>query len=327
MNDWAPGYYTEVPWTLEPLAGRAEVTIYKRAAASVKELVGWLSNTYATIDIRARSIFDAELLASLPNLRVLVIRGTTAPRVDTDAATRRGILICNTPYQSTTAVAEFALGLLLAAMRRIPLQDRHMQQGEWRVARGALLRGKTLGVIGLGMIGQEMCRLGQALGMHVLGWSPTFDPVRAATCNADLVELDTLLRNAHAVSLHLRLSARTRQILGRRELALLRDGAIFVNTARGALLDEAALIDELRRGRLIAALDTFTQEPLPADHPLLGLDNVLLTPHAAWATDEVVADRARVPIENVVAALAGHPRNVMNPAALEHPNWQKVLTQ
>ena len=317
LNDVEPGYYAEFPGTLEPLAGRAEVTIQTREAESADELADWLAGAWAAIDIRARSTFDAALLARLPDLRVIAIRGTTAPLVDLAEASRRGVLVCNTPYQSTEAVSEYALALLLAAVRRIPAMDAQLRRGEWRSIRGFLIAGKTLGVIGLGMIGQAMSRLGRAVGMRVLVWSPTADPTRAAGCGGEMVDLDTLLRTSDAVSLHLRLSDTTRGIIGRRELGLLKDGAIFVNTARAGLLDEEALVEELRSGRIVGALDVFFTEPLPPDHPLLGLDNVILTPHAGWATDEVREQRARVPVENVLAALAGQPQNVMNPAALK----------
>ena len=316
LNDVPLGYYAEFPHTLEPLAGRADVTIQTREAGSADELADWLTGAWAAIDIRARSTFDAALLARLPDLRVIAIRGTTAPLVDLAEASRRGVLVCNTPYQSTEAVSEYALALLLAAVRRIPAMDAQLRRGEWRSIRGFLIAGKTLGVIGLGMIGQAMARLGRAVGMRVLVWSPTADPARAAACGGEMTDLDTLLRTSDAVTLHLRLSDTTRGIIGRRELALLKDGAIFVNTARAGLLDEAALVEELRSGRIVGALDVFSQEPLPPDHPLLGLDNVILTPHAGWATDEVREQRARVPVENVLAALSGQPRNVMNPAAL-----------
>jgi D-3-phosphoglycerate dehydrogenase len=261
-------------------------------------------------------------MTALPDLRVIVVRGTTAPRVDIEQATSQGVLVCNTPYQSTEAVSEYALALLLAAVRRIPAMDARLRRGEWRSTRGFTLAGKTLGVIGLGMIGQAMCRLGRALDMRVVGWSPTLDPARAADCGCELVDLDALLRTSHAVSLHLRLSPTTQGIIGRRELGMLTDGAIFVNTARGRLVDEAALIDELRSGRIVGALDVFADEPMGSDHPLLGLDNVIVTPHAAWATDEVRDSRARVPVDNVLAALEGRPQNVMNPAVLEHPAWR-----
>jgi phosphogluconate 2-dehydrogenase len=133
-----------------------------------------------------------------------------------------------------------------------------------------------------------------------------------------------LLRTSDAVSLHLRLSDRTQGVIGRRELALLKDGAIFVNTARGKLVDETALIDELCSGRIFGALDVFADEPIHSDHPLLARENVILTPHAGWATDEVRDSRAQVPVDNVVAALRGHPQNVLNLAALDHPTWQPV---
>lgn len=324
LNDLPPGYYAELPHLLDPLHARAEVQIFNREASSPDELADWLAGASAAIDIRALSRFDAALLERLPALRALVIRGTTAPLVDLEAAGRLGVAVSNTPYQSTEAVSEFALALLFAATRHIPTMHQRLQRGEWREERGFLLRGKTLGVIGLGEIGQAMARLGRAIGMRVLVWSPTWDPARAESCGGELVDLDTLLRTSDAVSLHLRLSDRTRGMIGRRELALLKDGAVLVNTARAGVTDEQALIEELRSGRICGALDVFGQEPIPPDHPLLGLENVILTPHAGWATREVYESRSRVPVELVLAALDGRPLNVMNPAALGHPAWRAL---
>jgi len=321
LNDFPPGYYTKFPHTLVPLSDCADIQIYNREAESTDELVDRLSAAFAAIDIRARSHFDASVFERLPMLRVLVVRGTTAPRVDLDAASRSGVIVCNTPYQSTVSVSEFAIGLLFAAARHIPLMHDRLQRGEWQHELGFQISGKTLGVVGLGMIGQATARLGRALGMRVLVWSPTRDESRAASCGGELADLDDLLRTVDAVSLHLRLSSTTRGMIGKRELSLIKDGAILINTARSGILDEQALIDELRSGRIIGAIDVFGKEPIPSDHPLLGLDNVIVTPHAGFACREVVENRARVPISLVQAAIAGRPENVMNPAALEHQAW------
>ena len=274
------------------------------------------------IDIRARSEFGGALFDRLPDLRVVSIRGTTAPLVDEDEATERGILVCNTPYQSSNAVAEMAMALLMAANRRITVMHNRVQAGTWKGERGIELKGKTLGVIGLGMIGQIMCRLGAGVGMRVIAWSPTWDPARAAGCGAELMRtLDELLPASDAISLHLRLSDSSRGTLGKREFSLLKDGAIIVNTARAGLYDEGALIDELKSGRLIAGLDVFAQEPVPLDHPLKGLDNVIMTPHSGANTQEVAEERGRTPAENIEGALNGTPVNVLNVDTLKHSNW------
>lgn len=324
LNDRPPGYYAEHPHTLEPLTQRAHVRVFDREAGTPDELVGWLAEAWAAIDTRALSRLDAAVLERLPSLRVLVVRGTTAPLVDVKAASRLGVAVCNTPYQSTESVSEFAIALLLSAARHIPLMHLRLQRGEWRDRLGFQIAGSTLGVVGLGMIGQATARLGRALGMRVLVWSQTNDPERIAACGGEGTDLDSLLRKSDAVSLHLRLSERSRGIIGRRELALLRDGAILVNTARAGLIEEAALVDELRSGRIVGALDVFEEEPLPAGHPFIGLENVVLTPHAGWATREVHESRARVPVDLVLAAMEGRPVGVMNPAALEHPAWQAL---
>ncbi|MBI4212718.1 MAG: D-2-hydroxyacid dehydrogenase family protein [Chloroflexi bacterium] len=322
INHSRGGFYDEFPYLLDGLRERTDLEVFGDDANTLDELAGRLAGAYGVIDIRARSEFGDQLFDRLPHLRVISIRGTTAPLVDEDAATERGILVTNTPYQSSNAVAEMSLALLLAANRRIPLVHNRIQAGKWQGQRGIELKGKTLGVIGLGQIGQIMCRLAAGIGMRVIAWSPTWNPARAAGCGAELVrDLDDLLRASDAISLHLRLSDSSRGTLGRRELSLLKNGAIVVNTARAGLYDEGALIDELKSGRLIAGLDVFSQEPVPEDFPLKGLDNVIMTPHSGANTQEVAEERGRTPAQNLEGALDGRPINVLNVDVLEHPFW------
>lgn len=317
-DDFPPVYQGHAE--LEPLKPYGEVVPYSTKAASEDELIQRLAHAEAVINIRAYTVFDARVLAALPRLRLISILGTGTDNIDLGAATAHGVVVVNTPGASTVSVAELTLALMLAAARFLPLADRKMRQGEWHHREGQELRGKTLGVVGLGAIGQEVARMARALGLNVIGWSLTHDPARAQACGVELVERDELWRRADIVSLHLRLSPDTKGLLGRRELALMKPTAILVNTARGALVDQEALVEALRERRIAAAgLDTFPQEPVPTDNPLLELDNVVLAPHIGWVTAEAAQRLRQLPVDNIIAYLEGRPQFVVNPAALGHP--------
>jgi phosphoglycerate dehydrogenase-like enzyme len=217
-----------------------------------------------------------------------------------------------------SATAELALGLMLAAARAIPVADASMRDGRFQqgVPAGVILEGRTLGVIGLGKIGSRMARYGQALGMEVLAWSQNMTEEAAAAAGARRVERDELLARSDAVSLHVVLSERTRGILGARELALMKPGAILVNTSRGPLVDEAALVAALREERIVAGLDVFDREPLRADHPLRTLPGAVLTPHQGYGVREVYSQFFAESVENVAAFLDGKPARLLNPEVL-----------
>ncbi|MER3405817.1 MAG: hydroxyacid dehydrogenase [Chloroflexota bacterium] len=302
---------------LERLRTLGHVQVYGTRAASPEELLARLEGAQIVLNVRAYSVFDRWLLDRLPELRLISILGTGTDNVDLEAATELGVLVCNTPGASTVSVAELTMALILATARHVALSDRKVRGGEWYHREGFELRGKTLGVLGLGLIGQEVARLGKAFGMRVLAWSFTYDEQRAAECGAQLADFHDVLRQADVLSLHLRSSPRTRGIIGRMELQLMKPGAILVNTARGALVDEEALAEALRAGRLAGAgLDVYVQEPLPPESPLIQLDNVVLTPHIGWVTREASECLARTPVENIEAYLAGHPQHVVNPDVL-----------
>jgi D-3-phosphoglycerate dehydrogenase len=302
---------------LEMLAPYGEVVLHGTRAVDQGELIDRLRGAAAVINVRAYSRFDAELLAALPELRIISILGTGTDNVDLEAATRQGVVVTNTPGASTVSVAELAFALMLAAARHVALEDRTVRSGRWRHVEGVELRGKTLGVVGLGAIGQEVASMARAFGMKVVAWSPTPDPDRARRVGATLVGLEELFRTADVVSLHLRASPKTVGLIGERELAMMKPGTILVNTARGALVDERALAEALASGRLGAAgLDAFAQEPLSPDSPLVRLENVVLTPHVGWVTTEAADRLRRMPVDNLIAFFQGHPINVVNPSVL-----------
>jgi phosphoglycerate dehydrogenase-like enzyme len=318
VPDDFPPVYKESPTALDPLRERGEVEVFSTPAADVNELVDRLRDTLAVINVRAFTIFNAELLDRVPSLRLISILGTGTDNIDLPAASARGVVVVNTPGANKVSVAECTIALLFDAVKRISQMDRGMRAGEWKQIKSVDMRGKTLGLIGLGAIGQEVARMASAFGMRVITWSFNQDRARASSCGAELADFETVLRESHFLSLHLRASPQTQGIIGREQLALLRPGAVLVNTARGALVDTDALVDALKSGQLASAgLDVFTQEPLPADSPLRLLDNVVLTPHAAWVTEETTKRLEKLPVDNILAWLDGAPTNVVNPEGLQ----------
>jgi len=246
---------------------------------------------------------NADVIARADRLRVISRYGSGVDKVDVNAATARGIVVTNTPGVNRIAVAELTIGLMFCLARRIPQMVNNVRAGVWTRAQGWELYGKTLGLIGLGAIGREVAARAHALGMHVIA----NDPYSAGILdrNADLVDLETLLREAHIISLHCATTPETTNLINAERLALVRDGAYLVNTARGELVDEGALYDALVSGKLAgAASDVFHNEP-PEGSPLLALDNFLPTLHIAGTTQESVQRMAMLAAQNVVDVLRG----------------------
>ena len=282
-DDFPPAYSGRPE--VEALARLGEVAVYDTKAADRAELLARLAGAHVVLNVRSYTAFDADLLAALPDLALIAVFGTGTDNIDLEAASRLGIVVVNAPGANARSVAEHAIALTLAVARSVPQHDRAVRAGGWTHYEGLELEGKTFGVVGLGNIGRHTARLAAGLGMEVLAWSPTPDEARARACGARLVALDELLRTADVVSLSLALSERTRGLIGARELALLKPTAILINTARGALVDEAALVTALRERRIFGAgLDVFAEEPLPPDSPLWTAPNLLITPHTAGET-------------------------------------------
>lgn len=319
IPDDFPPVYQDQP-ELGRLRELGETVVHGTKAASEDELIERLRGAEVAINVRAYSTFNERVVAALPDLRLVSILGTGTDNFDLPACSRHGVVVTNTPGASTTSVAELTIALLLAVARHVALTDRKVREGVWYHRLGFELRGKVLGVVGLGLIGSEVARIGKAFGMGVIAWSFRNDPARAAALGVKMVGLDDLLRRADAVTIHVRNSAEARGLVGRREIDLMKPSAVLINTARAAVVDQDALLDALREGRIAGAgLDVYLQEPLPADNPWVRLDNVVLTPHVGWVTHEASARLAAAPVDNVVSYLAGSPTNVVNPAALEHP--------
>jgi phosphoglycerate dehydrogenase-like enzyme len=264
------------------------------------------------VAMRERTPFPASLLAELPELRLLITTGMRNLAIDLSAAKARGIVVSGTAMVGHAA-AEHAWALIMALARQIPREDRAMHAGGWQEGVGIGLAGKTLGLLGLGRLGAKVARVGLAFEMEVIAWSANLGAERAAECGARRVEKDELFRRADLLSIHLVLSARSRGLVGAREFALMKPSAYLINTSRGPIVDEAALVEALRTRRIAGAgLDVYDTEPLPADHPLRALDNAVLTGHTGYVVQEMYPLAYGQAVENVRAWQAGAPIRVLS---------------
>jgi D-3-phosphoglycerate dehydrogenase len=284
----------------------------QRGADDEAELIRRIDRAPIAINIRAHARFTDGVMAGCRNLRMISIWGTGTDNVDLEAAGRRGITVSNTPGVNARAVAEHAITLMLSTARRIPKIDREMREGKWPREMLTQCLGKTLGVFGTGRIGARVIEIARALGMDVLAWSARGDQAHVERLGARPAAKDEILRTADVISLHVRLEAETRGFLSRRDFGLMKKSAILVNTGRGALVEREALIEALRQGRIAGAgLDVFHDEPLKPDDPVLTLDNVVLSPHNAGQTPEVIRDGLLRAVENVENFLKGKPTDAV----------------
>jgi len=294
------------------LPAGTDVVAFPDHLADESALAARLADFDIVMAMRERTPFTRSLLERLPKLRLLITAGMRNASIDMKAAAERGVLVCGTsglPYPT----AELAWGLILGLMRRIPAEDRATREGRWQVSLGLGLNGKTLGVLGLGTLGSRVARVGRAFEMTVLAWSQNLTAARAEEVGATLVAKDELLARSDIVSIHLVLSERTRGLVGARELGLMKRTAYLVNTSRGPIVDEAALVRALREGTIAGAgLDVFEPEPLPADHPFRSLPNIVVTPHLGYVTEETYRVFYGHALEDVQAFLRGAPVRVLN---------------
>lgn len=292
------------------LMAGASVTHHDSLPASTEVLLERIADAEAVLNIRSSIAFGEEVFAACPKLRVLSLWGTGTDHVDLSAATEHGVIVTNTPGVSAVAMAEHALALMLAVARDIPRIDARTRKGAWPRGFVTQLHGKTLGVVGLGAIGLQTARIARGIGMRVIAWTRTPGEKPLAELGIELVDLDDLYRQSDVVSLHVRLTRETTGMVGQRELAAMKPTAILVNTARGAVVDEAALLEALRKETIRGAgLDVFEQEPLPENHPLAELPNVVITPHSGGVTAEALETGLRLAVDNVFAAFRGKPMN------------------
>ena len=296
-----------------------EVTFFRDHLDDEDALAERLADFDVVMGMRERTPFPRSLLARLPNLRFLITTGGRNASYDVEAATEMGIVVSGTPGFGE-GPTELTWGLIIGLARQIHLEDQRTREGSWGTTVGVGLKGKTLGLLGLGHIGSLVARVGNAFDMNVIAWSQNLTAERAAQCGASLVDKAGLFRESDVVSIHVRLSDRTRGLVGAGELALMKPTAYFINISRGPIVDEAALIDVLERGAIAGAgLDTMDVEPLPANHPFLTLPNTLITPHLGYVTQESYRAYYRGVVENIRAFASGEPVRVINPEALESP--------
>jgi phosphoglycerate dehydrogenase-like enzyme len=270
-----------------PLDGRAEVTIFHDHVADHDALIQRLAPFDALCVMRERTPLTAELIAALPRLRLIASTGRGNASIDVDAAEARGVEVLHTNYSSTPTI-EFVWAAILGIARNIAGEAASVRVGNWQVGLGTELRGKTLGILGLGRIGSKVARIGQAFGMEVIAWSQNLAEETASALGVRRVSKQDLLAQSDFLTIHTRLSERTQGIIGADDLATMKTSARLINSSRGPIVDEAALIDALSHGRLAgAAVDVFAEEPLPAGHPFRHLPNVLATPHIGYVTEEM----------------------------------------
>ena len=237
--------------------------------------------------MRERTSLPRSVIERLPRLKLIASTGSRNAAIDVEAATERGIVVAHTGYDARPTI-EMTWALILASARQLTLENAHVRAGGWQLAVGDGLHGKTLGVLGLGNIGSEVARIGLAFGMEVIAWSQNLTADKAKTCGARLVSKEELFRSADILTIHLVLSQRTKGLVGAAELQAMKTSARLINTSRGPIVDEPALIEVLRERRIAgAALDVFDIEPLPADHPFRSLDNVLSTPHIGYVARDL----------------------------------------
>jgi phosphoglycerate dehydrogenase-like enzyme len=285
--------------------------------ASEDELIDALQEVHILMPIRERTRLTARVLGALPRLEMISQTGSNAPHLDLEAATQRGIVVSISGGSGGQSTVELTFALMLAVMRRVPQEHAATRQGGWQTGLGVGLYAKTLGVIGLGRIGSQVARIGQAFGMRVLATGFTLTPERALAHGVQMAAVEDLLARSDVVSIHLRLSERSYHLIGRQELRRMKPSAYLINTARGPIVDETALIEALRHRRIAGAgLDVFEHEPIAPDNPLLQLDNVVCTPHIGFVTQETYAHMVGGAVENILNYLDGCPTHVRNPQAM-----------
>ncbi|MGZ4528633.1 MAG: D-2-hydroxyacid dehydrogenase family protein [Mycobacterium sp.] len=319
LDDYAGVALRLADWS--PVQTRSRVSAFDRHL-SEEEAAEALRPFDVICTLRERMALPRTLLERLPNLKLITIVGRTLPSLDMAAATERGILVARTDFTHPRfrsvhdATPEFAWGLLIATVRNLAEEHRHMRDGAWQTTTGITLSGKTLGLLGLGRVGKRMAEYARVFGMEVIAWSQNLTADAAAAVGVRRVEKATLFEEPDVVSIHVVLSERTRGLVGERELALMKPHAYLLNTSRGPIVDEVAMIAALSAGRVAGAgLDVYDVEPLPPDHPLRLLPNVTLSPHLGYVTREMLSAFYSDTVEAVAAWLDGTPIRIANPEA------------
>lgn len=319
-DDWN-GAFASAPEIIR-LRRRTEVSIYRIRPDNLVQVV---SDVDVAVALRERTRYDAALLDAMPKLKLIVsVGGRDNPSIDKARAMARGVLVCYTAGAlgdaappappGNPSMTEMTLGLMIGVMRGFGQQDRAIRAGQWPGPIGRVLHGKTLGILGLGRLGGELASLAHLLGMRVLAAGVTLTPERAAAAGVGFRSIDDLFAESDVISIHLRLTETTRGLVDARLLARMKPDAVLINTARGPIVDERALVEALQQHRIGGAgLDVYDSEPLPPDHPLRQTDNTLLLAHCGWPTDAGYARMIPETVRVIEAFLDGAPINVENP--------------
>lgn len=303
LDDYQNAALQMADWS--PLAGRATITVFNDHLNDPDVLAARLAPFEVICVMRERTPLTRGLLERLPRLKLIASTGFINASIDLQAARERGIAVAHTGYDSTPTI-EMTWALILASARHVAAESASLRSGGWQRSIGNDLKGKTLGVLGLGNIGGEVARIGNAFRMRVIAWSENLTPEKAAAAGAEHVQKDELFMQSDVLTIHLVLSRRSRRLVGAAELALMKSTAWLVNTSRGPIVDESALIAALREHRIAgAAVDVFDVEPLPADHPYRSLDDMLATPHIGYVSQNLYRTFYGDTVKNIVAWLDG----------------------
>jgi phosphoglycerate dehydrogenase-like enzyme len=306
LADTVPAY--------EKLTSRAEVTILRERLDTLEKLVQRLRDADCILLMRERTWLSDKEFGLLPRLRFISQTGRTSKHLDLASATRRGIAVAGTPSDTGTSTKELSIGLILSLLRRIPQVNLRMREEIWPAIPGRLLEGKTVGVLGFGRIGKEVARVMKVFDTRVLAYSRTLTADAASEIGAECVQMETLLKESDIITLHVPLNPNTRGLIGEKELAMMKPGALLVNTSRGPLISEPALINALEKGHLGGVgLDVFDIEPLPLDHPLRRFDNAILLSHRGYATVEILTERYEQAFKNILDFIDCKPVTLLNP--------------
>jgi phosphoglycerate dehydrogenase-like enzyme len=289
----------------------AEVRVFRDYLPDVDARAEALRDFEVIVAMRERTPFPAALLRRLPNLKLLITTGARNAAIDIAAAKEQGIVVCGTRIQGTPT-AELTWGLIIGLVRNIAVEDKAIREGGWQTGLGPGLAGKVLGIVGLGNLGTRVAAVGRAFGMEVIAWSMNLTAEAAEKAGARLVSKEALFAEADVVTIHYVLSDRSRGLVGAKDLGLMKPTAYLINTSRGPIVDEAALIEALEGGRIAGAgLDVFDREPLPVDHPIRRLPNTLLTPHLGYVSSDNYRLFYGDAVEDIESFLAGEPMRVL----------------
>ena len=312
LDDWQGAALDAADW--DSLGPDAEITVFNDPFPGEAAVAGALQGFDVAVGMRERTPFPKSLIDALPDLKLLITTGMRNLSFDLGAARAKGIVVSGTAMLGYPA-SEHAVALILALFKKISVEDRAMHEGGWQAAVSEGMNGKTMGILGLGKLGEKVARVFLALDMNVVAWSQNLTEERSAEVGVGYVDKDTLLSESDAISIHLLLSDRTRGLIGAPELALMKPTAYLINTSRGPIIDEAALIQALRDGTIAGAgIDVYDVEPLPQDHALRGLDNAVLTGHTGYVVKELYAVAYGEALENIQAWMKGKPIRVLNEA-------------